>query len=61
MILRFYVVRIFWVLMHGSGQLSASLVSLLVVILIVFVCMFQFCITCFVPEIKLFYLIQRLG
>ena len=43
--------------MHGSGQLSASLVSLLILILVVFVCIFHFCITCFVAEIKLSYLI----
>ena len=43
--------------MHGRGQLSASLVSLLIFILVVFVCIFHFCITCFVAEIKLSYLI----
>jgi len=39
-----------------SGQLSASLVSLLFVILVVFGSVFLYCRLCFVTEIKLSYL-----
>ena len=44
--------------MHGSGELSASIVSLLILILVVFVCIiFHLCITCFVAEKNVSYLI----